>query len=161
MMIAFIACSMFGKRPADTTPIGGIQTASMASETTAIAIWGNIRDVLPSCTYKKNTHKIGIIKNLILFLIPNTGQLIFSISNIRRYLNTNMYPYFWLIFMNVHFSQFYKNHRWMPCVDIREAICKFLDDIVCFSTYCITRTVLSPRHAQSSSLSFAREQRSM
>ena len=43
----------------------------------------------------------------------------------------------------------------MPCVDIREAICKFLDDIVCFSTYCITRTFLSPRHAKTSSPFFA------
>ena len=53
--------------------------------------------------------------------------------------------------MHVHFIQFYKTHRWMPCVSLREAICKFLDDIVCFSTYCMTRTVLSQRHAQTSS----------
>jgi len=49
----------------------------------------------------------------------------------------------------------------MPCVDVREAICKFLDDIVCFSTYCITRTVISQRHTQTSSPFFAGEKRSV
>ena len=49
----------------------------------------------------------------------------------------------------------------MPCVDVREAICKFLDDIVCFSTYCITRTVISQRHAQTSSPFFDWEKRSV
>ena len=49
----------------------------------------------------------------------------------------------------------------MPCVDIREAICKFPDDIVCFSTYCITRTVISQRHAQTSSPFFDGEKRSV
>ena len=48
-----------------------IRTSLMASEATATAISGNIRDILPSCTYEKR-HIISMIQISILFLVSTS-----------------------------------------------------------------------------------------
>ena len=131
----------------------------------------NIRDVLPSCTFKKKTYNWYYLNSDTIFwyempvdwfwvLWPRPGLCRGQGGQSTQVGHWHYQYNDWYLSMYI-LVNFIKTHRWMPCVDIRQAICKFLDDIGCFSTYCITRIVLSQRHAQTTSPFFAGEKRSM